>query len=448
MSDLVVKTRIVLRNDTKSSLEASTVVLLKGEVALELNDEKKTAKFKVGDGIATYAQLPYSTLTPDEINTAINEAITNTTTVGSISLSSGTTNGTVKLTVNGTTFDNIAVTGLGSAAYTDIADYATAAQGTKADNAMPKSGGAFTGAVTLADAPTTDLAAATKKYVDDQIANKIAESDAMVYRGTIGTGGNVTTLPTTNVVTGDTYKAISEVTIDASHTAKIGDIIIANVNEETEAITWDLIPSGDEIVTTVSIATSGVTVNSTAQSGSIVLGAAAAKQVAVDVASNTENLVTAAQVKSYVEGLGYSTTDDKVKTTPVSAKKVYLAGTESATETTGTAEINTGVFINTSNKVESTAGFKGDVDGTATKAAELVTGINATLSGGVVGTSTPVTATAASNNIAVSVTSVNTDYLVNGDKTLILDGGSATDDDTNNDQDVDPPADGPDETFG
>ena len=441
MSDLVVKTRIVLRNDTKSSLEASTVVLLKGEVALELDNEKKTAKFKVGDGIATYAQLPYSTLTPDEINTAINEAITNTTTVGSISLSSGTTNGTVKLTVDGTTFDNIAVTGLGSAAYTDITDYATAAQGTKADNAMPKSGGAFTGTITLADAPTTDLGAATKKYVDDQIANKIAESDAMVYRGTIGNDGNVTTLPTTNVVTGDTYKVISELTIDATHTAKIGDIIIANVNEKTKAIVWDLIPSGDEIVTTVSIATTGVTVNSTAQAGSIVLGTAAAKQVAVDVVSNTENLVTAAQVKSYVESLGYSTSDEKVKTTPVSAKKVYLAGTESKTETTGTAKINTGVFINTSNKVESTAGFKGDVDGTASKAAELVTGIKTTLSGGVEGTSDPVTATAVSNDIVVTVTSVNTDYLVNGEKTLILDGGSATETSNINDEEDDVPND-------
>ena len=67
MADVTVKTRIVLRNDTKTVLEASSLVLFKGEVALELNDEKKTAKFKVGDGIATYAQLPYSTLTPDEI---------------------------------------------------------------------------------------------------------------------------------------------------------------------------------------------------------------------------------------------------------------------------------------------------------------------------------------------------------------------------------------------
>ena len=60
---------------------------------------------------------------------------------------------------------------LGSAAYTDASDYATAAQGTLAENAMPKSGGAFTGPVTLAGAPTSDLGAVTKKYVDDAISS-------------------------------------------------------------------------------------------------------------------------------------------------------------------------------------------------------------------------------------------------------------------------------------
>ena len=46
--------------------------------------------------------------------------------IGSVSLASGTNNGTLKLTVNGTATDNIAVTGLGSAAYTESASYATA----------------------------------------------------------------------------------------------------------------------------------------------------------------------------------------------------------------------------------------------------------------------------------------------------------------------------------
>ena len=54
-----------------------------------------------------------------------------------VTLASGTNNGTLKLTVGGTATDNIAVKGLGSAAYTASSAYATAAQGTKADNALP-----------------------------------------------------------------------------------------------------------------------------------------------------------------------------------------------------------------------------------------------------------------------------------------------------------------------
>ncbi|MDR2770199.1 MAG: hypothetical protein LBB08_01995, partial [Rickettsiales bacterium] len=56
--------------------------------------------------------------------------------VQSVGLASGTNNGTVKLTVGGAAADNIAVKGLGSAAYTASTAYATAAQGTKADSAV------------------------------------------------------------------------------------------------------------------------------------------------------------------------------------------------------------------------------------------------------------------------------------------------------------------------
>ena len=90
------------------------------------------------------------------------------TALQTVTLESGTNNGTVKITVNGTATDNVAVKGLKSAAYTDSSDYATAAQGTKADNAMPKAGGAFTGAVTV-QAPTAEMHPATKQYVDTAI---------------------------------------------------------------------------------------------------------------------------------------------------------------------------------------------------------------------------------------------------------------------------------------
>lgn len=56
----------------------------------------------------------------------------------SVKLESGTNNGTLKLTVNGTATDNIAVKNLGSAAFTATYNYATAAQGAKADGAIQK----------------------------------------------------------------------------------------------------------------------------------------------------------------------------------------------------------------------------------------------------------------------------------------------------------------------
>ena len=102
------------------------------------------------------------------VQTSLGKADTALQSHQKVTLESGTNNCTVKITVNGTATDNVAVKGLKSAAYTESSAYATAAQGTKADNAMPKAGGAFTGAVTV-QAPTAEMNPATKQYVDTAI---------------------------------------------------------------------------------------------------------------------------------------------------------------------------------------------------------------------------------------------------------------------------------------
>lgn len=102
------------------------------------------------------------------VQTSLDKADTALQSHQTVTLASGTNNGTLKLTVGGTATDNIAVKGLGTAAYTASTAYATAAQGTKADNAMPKAGGAFTGAITV-QAPSADMNPATKQYVDTAI---------------------------------------------------------------------------------------------------------------------------------------------------------------------------------------------------------------------------------------------------------------------------------------
>lgn len=250
----------------------------------------------------------------DLANTAKTNAATAQSTadskIGSVSLATGTNNGTVKLTVDGTTTDNIAVKGLGSAAYTASSAYATAAQGTKADNAMPKAGGTFTGAVTLNADPTAALGAATKQYVDTQITSKIAASDAMVFKGTLGSNGTITAVPTTGVVKGDTYKIITNGTY-AGTACKVGDLIIALNSGDIEATTanWVYVPSGNENETTIKYSTTTQNLTTNAQTGAITLAEGATKQVdtSISAGSTSTKLPTSAAVASFVEGKGYAT---------------------------------------------------------------------------------------------------------------------------------------------
>lgn len=102
----------------------------------------------------------------------------------SVTLATGTNNGTLKITVGGTTTDNVAVKGLKSAAYTDSSAYATAAQGTKADNALPKADfDTFktTNSAAIADAKKagTDAAASLNSYKTANDAKVSANASAI-----------------------------------------------------------------------------------------------------------------------------------------------------------------------------------------------------------------------------------------------------------------------------
>ena len=78
---------------------------------------------------------------------------------------------------------------------------------------------------------------ATKQYVDNAIE---ALPEPMIFKGSLGTGGTITTLPAASASNeGFTYKVITAGTY-ASQAAKIGDMFISTGTE------WVLIPSGDE----------------------------------------------------------------------------------------------------------------------------------------------------------------------------------------------------------
>lgn len=89
------------------------------------------------------------------------------------------------------------ILGLGSAAYTDSSAYATAAQGTAADNALPKSGGTMTGEINMADKLLTRPE--IKDYAET-VGTTPATTGSVTFNLTTGNIFNLT--PTGNVTIG------------------------------------------------------------------------------------------------------------------------------------------------------------------------------------------------------------------------------------------------------
>lgn len=166
-----IKTRIIIRNDTSENWGGSTIVLEKAEPAIEYDATAKTAKLKFGDGVSKFSELPFSTLTPSEVNDLIS------------AVESGESSKVTTVTISG---DGNAVTG-GS-----ISADGTTLTLTKSESFVPASGGTFSGAVTLAGAPTTDLNAATKKYVDDSVSSITVDSLTNGTKTLILNGGSAT----------------------------------------------------------------------------------------------------------------------------------------------------------------------------------------------------------------------------------------------------------------
>jgi len=69
----VLNTKIITCNDTSANWASSSKVLAKGEIAIEFQ-AAGAPKFKIGDGVKTFAALGYTTMTPSEIASAIESA--------------------------------------------------------------------------------------------------------------------------------------------------------------------------------------------------------------------------------------------------------------------------------------------------------------------------------------------------------------------------------------
>ena len=116
--------------------------------------------------------------------------------------------------------------------------------------------------------------------VYDYVSSAIAAGDAMRFRGTIGTGGDITTLPTTDVLIGDTYRVITAGTY-SGHVCEVGDLIIAI----SETPTWTVAQTNiDGAITSLS---NGTGISITGSGSSRTIGLASGVITATSVGDTT-----------------------------------------------------------------------------------------------------------------------------------------------------------------
>ena len=212
----------------------------------------------------------------------------------------GDNNGQIKITPSGGTAQNVSVKGLGAAAYK--------------------------GTTTSVTSGSSDLVTSGAVYT--AIDNL---PEPMIFKGSLGTGGTITTLPTASSANeGFTYKVITAGTY-ASQAAKVGDLFISNGTD------WIWIPSGDEpsgTVTSVAIANGGglsVSGSPITSSGTITISHAdTSSQASVDNSGRT-----------YIQDIELDTYGHVTKIT-------------SATETV----VNTDRYVNSAAFANDTSGVK------------------------------------------------------------------------------------------
>lgn len=163
------------------------------------------------------------------------------------------------------------------------------------DNSNVSSGGSSGGGG--GDTPTaadisysntaSGLSATNVQAAIDEIDNAIDNlPEPMIFKGSLGTGGIVTTLPTASEDNkGFTYKVITAGTY-AGQTAKIGDTFIS------DGTAWVLIPSGDEPSGTVT----NVAVTSTDGSATIT-GSPITSSGTIDISVVTDSALNANSTK-------------------------------------------------------------------------------------------------------------------------------------------------------
>lgn len=207
----------------------------------EIGYDSDLKKFKFGDGVNVFDDLPWAAMTPTEINQLVTAHTQNF-------------NNPHKVTK-----DQV---GLGKVENKSVSEILTDA--------------ALTGTPTAPTAApgTNTTQIATTQFVTNAISNGIAASDAMIFKGTLGTGGTAETLPTTYSV-GWTYRVIEAGTY-AGQECEIGDLVIALTSRSgsgNQDADWTVAQTNIDGAITDIKSTASVTVTGTGSSRTIELPA-------------------------------------------------------------------------------------------------------------------------------------------------------------------------------
>lgn len=182
------------------------------------------------------------------------------------------------------------------------------------DGKPAKTGYTFVGSIS-SDATDNNVKLPTSSAVISYVDSKIRAADAMIYKGTIGTGGTVQALPSTTALTGWTYKVITAGTYSGV-SCEVGDMIICLTDgSSTKDATWTVVQANIDGAVTSSV-TSTTDSHIPLFSGTTGKVIKSSSKGIVASITNTDNIPTDKAVKTYVDNLinGINNTIGNVET--------------------------------------------------------------------------------------------------------------------------------------
>ena len=158
----------------------------------------------------------------------------------------------------------------------------------------------------------------TPKVIHDYVASAAGGADAMRFKGTIGSGGTVTSLPSTHAI-GDTYRVI-EAGMYAGQNCEIGDLIIAITTSGTSSSDWTVAQTNiDGAITSLS-GTTPITISGSGNSRTIAISPASGSSAGTMSSSHytkLEGIESGAEANVQADWNQTTTTaDDYIKNKP------------------------------------------------------------------------------------------------------------------------------------